>query len=273
MIPAAWPAASPFASARPGPDTPIAHTAATNRTNDLRAVVSADSRSRIEFKATEGGGSTLTTILIGQGKIRSNADQNTSVILDPTAGTTTILDHSRKTFTRIGRAELKQLVDMMAQLEQAMASIPPEMRERMAGRMGGPQAVTSATNERATVAGKSCVIYRSMLKEQMTAEYCMADASVIDLPAADRATMIAAMAWSKELADALAKGPMGRFADSSPFRDGQIPLRQTTMSGQTRRTSEFVSAGAAALDAGTFTVPPDYKEQKIDMSGRGRGGR
>ena len=237
------------------------------------AVVSADSR--IEYKATEGGGSTLTTILIGQGKIRSNADQNMSVIIDPVAANMTILDHSRKTFTRIGRTELKQMGDMMAQLEQAMASIPPEMREKMMGRMGGmggPQAVTSATKERATVGGKNCLIYRSMVNNQMTAEYCMADASAIDLPAADRATLTAAMAWSKEWTDTLAKSPIGRFADSSPFRDGQVPLRQTTISGTTRRTSEFVSAGVATHEPGTFTVPADYKEQKIDTSGRGRGG-
>jgi hypothetical protein len=227
------------------------------------AVVSADSR--IEYKATEGGGTTLSTILIGQGKIRSNTDQNTSVIMDPAAGTTTVLDHSKKTFTRIGRPELKQLADMMAQ-------IPAEMRGMM-GRMGGPPTVTSATTERATVAGKSCLIYRTMLKDQVTAEYCMADASVIDLPAADKATMTAAIAWSKELAEAMAKTPMGRFGESSPFREGQVPLRQTTISGGTRRTSEFVSAGAATLDASMFSVPADYKEQKLDMGGRGRGGR
>lgn len=238
------------------------------------AVVSADSR--IEYKATEGGGSTLGSMVIGQGKIRIEADQTTTVILDPTAATTTMIDHSRKTFTRIGRAELAQFKAMMADIEKTMASMPAEVRDMMKGRMGGmgggEQPVTVATDQRATVAGKSCRVYRTTFRGQVTAEYCMADPSVIEIAAADRATMTAAMAWSKELADSLASGPLGRFADSSPFRDGLVPLRQTSISGTTRRTSEFVSAGPATLDAGTFNIPAGYKEQKLDPSGRGRGG-
>src|SRR6187549_2783869 len=126
------------------------------------AAVLADSK--IEYKPTEGGGASLTTILIGQGKIRSDADANTSVIMDPTAGSSTILDHAKKTYTTIGKAEIAQLVDMMKQLEQAMASMPPEARAMMQGRMGGgPAATTADTGEKATVAGKSCKIFRTMV--------------------------------------------------------------------------------------------------------------
>jgi len=227
--------------------------------------------SRIEYKATEGGGASLGTILIGHGKIRSDADATTSVILDPATGTTTVLEHSKKTFTRIGRAELQQMIAMMADLEKMMASMPPEAREMMKGRMGGmggEQTVTTDTGERATVAGKSCRVFRSTLQGKVTAEYCMADASAIDIPAADRATLNAAMAWSKELADAMSKSPLSRFADSSPFRSGLVPLRTTMMVGGGRRTSEFVGVTPGALAADLFAVPAGYKEQKIDMPKR-----
>lgn len=236
------------------------------------AAVLADSK--IEYKATEGGGASLTTIHIGQGKIRSDADANTSVIMDPTAGSSTILDHAKKTYTVIGKAEIAQLVDMMKQLEQAMASMPPEARQMMQGRMGGgPAATTVDTGERATVAGKSCKIFRTTVQGKPTAEMCMADASTIDLPAADRATMTAAMAWSKELTDALASGPMARFADSSPFRAGMFPVRSTIIAADgSRKTSEFVGVSNAAIAADMFTVPATYKEQKLNMGGRGRGG-
>ncbi len=229
------------------------------------AAVYADSR--IEYKATEGTGSSLSTILIGQGKIRTDGDPTTSVIIDPTAGASIILDHSKKTFTRIGRAELAQMADMM----KAMANMPPEVRQMMQGRLGGAggeQPVTVDTGEKAVVAGKSCRVFRTTLQGKTTAEYCMAEASAIEIPAADRATLVAAMAWSKELVDTLAKGPMGRFADSTPFRAGLVPLRSTTISSSgARMTSEFVGVTSAALPADLFVVPAGYKEVKID-SGR-----
>jgi len=158
-------------------------------------------------------------------------------------------------------------------MEKMIASMPPEVREMMKGRgmgMGGEQPVTTDTGERATVAGKSCRVFRSTLQGKTTAEFCMADASAIDVPAADRATLDAAMAWSKELTDAMSKGPMGRFADSSPFRAGLVPLRTTTIVGGVRKTSEFVGVTPGALAADLFAVPAGYKEQKLELPKIGR---
>lgn len=239
------------------------------------ALVLADSK--IEYKATEGGGSSLNTILIGQGKIRADADQNTSVIIDPTAGQMTVLDHGKKIFTRIGKAELQQMTDMFKQLEGMLANMPPEARQmvqsRMGGAGGGPAIVTEDTGEKATVAGKACRIFRTTMQGRPTAEYCMADASAIDLPAADRQTMAAAMAWSKELTDAISKMPMLRMADTGPFRAGLMPLRSTTIGADgTRRTSELVGVTNSVLSADVFAVPAGYKEQKIEIPKMGRGG-
>jgi len=93
------------------------------------------------------------------------------------------------------------------------------------------------------------------------------------MPAADRATLQAAMAWSKELSDALAKTPVGRVGDSIPFRGGMFPVRSTTVATDgTRHTSEFSGVSNAAAPAGTFDVPAGYKEVKIEMPRIGRGG-
>ena len=45
-----------------------------------------------------------------------------------------VIDHSKKTFMKIAKADLDA---MMKQLEDTMAELPPEMRQMMAGRMGG----------------------------------------------------------------------------------------------------------------------------------------
>jgi len=236
---------------------------------------------KIEFKATENGGSSMIAFLIGQGKVRADADQNTSVMLDPTAGVMTMIDRDKKSYMKITRADMQQMAQMIAQLEQQMANVPPEMRQMIQGRMAGAggasgaqAAVVTDTGEKATVAGKSCRIFRTTQGGRTTAETCMADPSALDIPAADRATMTAAMAWAKELTDTLAKSPMmASMMNAQPFRSGLVPIRSTTIAADgTRKTSELVGVTTAALPADTFTVPSGFTEQKLPTMGRGRGG-
>jgi uncharacterized protein DUF4412 len=243
------------------------------------ATVAVSADTKIEFKATENGGSSMNSILIGQGKIRSDADQNTTVIIDPGVGAMTMIDRTKKTYTTITRADLNQMTQMLAQLEQQMGNMPPEMRQMMQGRMagmGGGQApaVVTDTGQTATVAGKSCRIFKTTQGERTTAETCMADPAALDIPAADRATVTAAMAWAKELTDTLAKAPMmGQLATASPFRNGLVPIRSTTIETDgTRKTSELVGVSNSALPGDTFAIPAGFKEQKLAMPGRGRGG-
>lgn len=238
------------------------------------AVVLADTR--LTYKVTEGN-TTASTMLIGQGKLRSDMDAGTSAIIDPTEGSMTLLDHANKSFTKIGKAELQQMADMMKQMEQMMANMPPEARQMMQGRMAGAgggtaPAVTADTGQTSTVAGKSCKVFRTTQGTRTTAEYCLADAAAIDLPAADRTTIVAALNWSKQFVETMAKGPLGSMAARTPFPAGMVPLRTTTFdAGGARSTVEFVSVSTAAIPAETFAVPSGYKEQKLNM-GRGRGG-
>jgi hypothetical protein len=237
--------------------------------------VSADTK--IEFKTTEGGGSSMSSILIGQGKIRS--DMSTGmVIIDPAEGSMTIVANDKKEYTKITKADMKQIADMLAMLEQQMAGMPAEMRQMMASRMGGPGAgqpvaVTTDTGEKATVAGKSCRIFRTTQGGRTTQERCLAEPSAMSVPAADQATMVAAIAMTKDIMDTMSKSPMfGQIAATSPFPSGLVPLRTTTIDASgTRSTSELVGVSNAALPADTFTIPSGYKEQKLP-TGRGRGG-
>jgi hypothetical protein len=229
---------------------------------------------RFDFKTTEGTGGDLTSLTIAQGKIRTDAGKNTSVILDPGAGVMTIIDHNKKTFTKINKADLdafaKQLADMMA-------GLPPEMQKMMAGRLGGGggNAIVDfqPTGATSSVGGKPCKVYQMTMSGKVHSESCLADAAALDVPAADRATMQAAMAWSKELTDSLSKGPLGRFGDSVPFRNGGFPVRSTTFNSDgSRNTSELAGVSTAAVSADTFAMPAGYKEQKLDLPKIGRGG-
>lgn len=244
------------------------------------SLVSADSR--ISFKTTEGQGAAFQGVLIGQGKIRTDADKSTSIIIDPsTAGTLTILDHGRKVFIRFTRADLDQLLksfdDLMKQMEQMMANMPPEMKKNVQSMLGGGPAGAidvADSGERATVAGVSCRIFRTRVADRVVNEMCMSDAGALNLPAADRKTLLAAIAMSKELVTKLSKGPLGRYANMMPLRDGMVPVRITDIgSDGARSTSEFAGVTSEPIPAATFDVPEGYKEQKIELPKIGRGGR
>ena len=235
--------------------------------------------SRIEFKVTEGTGTAFQSILIGQGKIRQDADKNTSAILDPGGGTITVLDHARRTYTRLTRADVDQLSQMldgmMKQMEQAMAGMPPQMQERMKGLMGaGAGSVEIVdTGQSGTVAGRSCRIFQTKVMGKVSNETCMADPSAIELPPSDRATVAAAMAWGKEIGDKLMKGPLASVGTALPFRGGLVPLRSTTLGADgSRSTSEFTGVTNTAASPESFAVPAGYTEKKIELP-KGRGGR
>ncbi len=232
---------------------------------------------RINYRSTEGGGAQMEGVLIGHGSVRSDSG-DTSVIFEADSGTMIILDHGQRQFTRLGRAEIEQmsatLGAAMRQMEQAMANVPPEMREQMRGMMGGavpgmggePMVKVEDTGRRDTVAGHSCTIYRTRMSGQVVNEQCMGDAAVLDgLPAADRATLDRAMAMTTRMMEELSSGPLAQFADLSPFKAGMVPLRVTDLEGGRRSTSEFAGIDTASLDAGLFAIPSGYREQKLEM--------
>ena len=242
----------------------------------LPGMTSADAR--IDYRATEGGGGSIRSFLIGHGKVRTDADAQTSVILEPSADTVVLLDHSERTYTRMGRAELEQLSASigaaMSSVEQAMASLPPEMRDQMAGMMGdalpvagaGDMVKVVATGQRAVVAGHTCTIYRTQVQGDIVNETCMGDVSAFaEHTAAERRTLDSALAMTQRLADALAQGPLAKYVDLSTFQAGMVPLRVTDIDGSTRSTSEFAGIDDSALPADTFAVPAGYTEQTLEM--------
>jgi len=64
------------------------------------ATIAVSADTKIEFKATENGGSSMSSILIGQGKIRSDTSTG-MVLIDPTEGSMTIVANDKKEYTKI----------------------------------------------------------------------------------------------------------------------------------------------------------------------------
>lgn len=233
---------------------------------------------RITYRSTEGSGAQMQGVLIGHGKVRSDNGSENSVIFDANDGSMVILDHDKRKYTRMGQAEMEQLSASlgaaMRQMEQAMANVPPEMREQMRGMMGGAipgmggEAMLKVedTGRRDTVAGYGCTIYQTRMSGRLINEQCMGSASVLEqLPAADRQTLERAMQTTTRMLEELSSGPLAQFADMSPFKAGMVPLRVTDIDGNRRSTSEFDGVETASLDASLFEIPSGYREQKLDI--------
>lgn len=238
---------------------------------------------RIDFRATEGEGASVQSLLIGHGKLRSNADADSSVIFDPATGSMTILQHDQRKFVHMGRAEMEQmssaLGSAMAQLDESMAGMPPAMRAQMQEMMGGalgsaggqPMVQVVQTGQRETVAGHVCTIYQTRSQARIVSEACMGPSSALEgLSAQDRKTLDDALAMTTELAESMAQGPLGNMVDLGPFQAGLFPFRVTEINGSRRATSEFAGVDSARLPADLFAIPEGYREEKIEIPELGR---
>jgi hypothetical protein len=228
------------------------------------SVAAADTR--LTYKVTEGSGGSMQAVSIGQGKLRTDATSTTSVIVDPATTTMIVIDHTKKTYMRLGRAEIDQIAALMKQLEQAMAGMPPEMREKMQGMMGGG-AMISVTNtgRKDTVGGRACVISETKMQEQTIAESCDAPFASLKLPESDIAVLTKASQMFKQLTEQLAASPIGKMVSQAGIRSDVFPLRSTLIQGTQRMTSELASVEHATLAADLFTTPAGYKEQKLEL--------
>lgn len=231
---------------------------------------------KINFRSTEGSGSSLQSFHIGHGKLRADADGSTSVIMDPVGRTMIVIDHDERTWMRIGDAEVAQLTaaigGALRQMEQAMAHMPPEMRAQMQGMIGGAipgvggGVKVSDTGRRDTVNGHACTIYRAQMGNETVNETCMGGVLAFDgLSAADRKVLEDAMRVSESMVESLAQGPLASLVDVSPFRAGMVPLRVVDFDGGRRSASEFAGIETAALPADLFAVPSGYRQQKVEI--------
>lgn len=238
---------------------------------------------RIDFRATEGGGASIQSLFIGHGKVRSDSDDDTSVIMDPASGSLTILQHGQRSYIHMGPAEMEQmssaLGSAMAQMEESMAGMPPAMRAQMQEMMGGAMGMAGGqamvqvveTGQRETVAGHGCTVYETRSQGRTVSEACMGPTAALDaLSAADRTTLDQAMAITTELAETMAQGPMGGMIDLGPFKAGLFPLRVTEIDGGRRSSSEFAGVESGVQPGELFEIPSGYREEKIEMPDLGR---
>lgn len=213
------------------------------------------------------------------------------VMFDGTHQVMTMIDDAHKTYSELSKADLDafaaQMAPAMAQMQEAMKSMPPEAKARMEAMMkkngapGTPPGAAPAKLEykktgTATVGKWTCDKYEGYTNGQKTQEVCTVDPKVLGFSMADFQVMRDMQEFFKQFQ----QFGRGMAPQQSSFTVGTIeeqgfsgiPVRSvTTTSNGTQVISELAEAKRQAFTDATFTVPSDYK--KNDLLGAGRRGR
>jgi hypothetical protein len=180
----------------------------------------------------------------------------TDTIMDFASGTIVTIDNQKKEYSAMTVAEIDAAMKgMSAQMEQAMAQIPPQMRERMAGMMGGAAAeVTVTKGATRTIAGYPCQTYTIAMGSSMTQETCNTTALVPPFDPANFQKL-------SRVSIPMIQG-MDKLVQKMSEIQGLSLTRHTTMSMMGRKidtTLEATEVKKGAIPADVFAMPAGYK--------------
>lgn len=229
-------------------------------------------------KVTSGSGTPTThQIQIEPHRMRmetGGANGAASVIFDGTKQVMYIVNDHNKTYTEVSKADIDAL---SAQMNAAMAQMPPEMRERMQAAMRGRGAMAGGTAKTeykkvgsGTVGKWPCDKYEGYQNGQKTVEMCAADPKVLGFGLQD-------FGVAKDFAEFFQKVMPGNPSQAFTVGTGEalgftgVPLQTVvTTNGQTV-TAEMTDIRKQSFPDSTFEPPAGYAKQAMPM-GRGRRG-
>jgi Domain of unknown function (DUF4412) len=206
----------------------------------------------LTFKSTDGGSATH---YFSKDRIRMNGGK-TDTIMEFASGKIVTIDHQKKEYSEMTVAEIDEAMKAMAaQTEQAMAQVPPQMREQMAKMMGGAAAeVTVTKGETKTLAGYSCQSYTVAMGASMTQETCNTTALTPPFDPANFQKLT-------RISIPMIQG-MDKFIKKMSEIQGIALQTRTTMSMMGRKTDtgmEATEIRKGAIAAEVFSTPAGYK--------------
>ena len=209
----------------------------------------------ITFKSTDGSSATH---YFSKDRIRMNGGR-ADTLLEFASGRIVTIDNQKKEYSEMTVVEIDEAMKgMAAQMEQAMAQVPPQMREQMAKMMGGAAAeVTVTKGATKTVAGYSCQSYTITMGANMSQETCNTTALT---PPFDPANLQKLTRVSLPMIQG-----MDKFIQKMSEIQGMALSTHMSMSMMGRKTDtglEATQISKGAIPADVFALPAGYK--KVD---------
>jgi hypothetical protein len=204
------------------------------------------------------------------------------VMFDGTKQVLTFVDPDKKTYSEMTKAEVEsmaaQVAPAMAQMQEALKSLPPEQRAQLEAAMkarGGalPGAAAAKTVYKKVGTDKvgkwTCDKYEGYNGDRKTVDICTVDPKALGFTASD-------LDVSRQMA-AFFKKFMPQMADQG-FKVGTVaeqgfagvPVRQTFTIAGRQVTTEITDVSRQAFPDSVFQVPAGYQKTTFAASGRGR---
>ncbi|MBX7186703.1 MAG: DUF4412 domain-containing protein [Vicinamibacteria bacterium] len=220
----------------------------------------------ITFKSSDGS---TNTHYFTKDRIRMN-NGRTDTMLEFTTGKIVNIDNQKKEYSEITIAEIDEAMKAMsAQMEQAMANVPPQMREKMAGMMGGAAAeVTVTKGATRTIAGYSCQEWNIAMGKNVTQETCNSTALTPPFDPANFQKLSRISVPMMQGMDKMFK-KMAEIQGISLMHHTAINM----MGRKTDTTSEATEIKKGPIGADAFAIPAGYKLVESPMKKMGRSGR
>ncbi len=220
----------------------------------------------ITFKSSDGA---ITTHYFSKDQIRFNRGR-TDTIMEFASGTIVSVDHEKKQYSQMTLTEIDETMKGLgAQMEQAMANVPPQMREKMSKMMGGTTADATVTEgEMRTIAGYPCQMYTVTMGANMTQESCNSTAIT---PPFDPANFQKLARVSIPMVQGMDK----LIAKMSEVK-GISLMNHTSMSMMGRKvdtTVEATEVKKGALGPDVFALPKGYKMVDSPLKAMAKGRR
>jgi len=237
----------------------------------LAAVPAASEDLTIVSRRSRGDGPpAMETSYLGSAKMRMGGGDGNEVVVDYATGDMTMIDNKKKEYSVVTRQEMEavaaQMQAQMKQMEAQMQNLPPAVREKMGGMMGGAaQAVNvqKGTGGR-TIAGYACDNWVVSIGELSRDETCLT--TQLQLP-------MAAFEAQKSFATSVSAGPMGKSMGAlwDKFKEMKgYPLASTNtvklMGKSTTTTSEVTEIKKGPIPASAFELPAGYKKVESPMA-------
>jgi hypothetical protein len=199
-----------------------------------------------------------STLYLGANKVR-NAQDKSDIIFELATGRLTMVDHQKKQYWETTMDEIDATLKQAdQQMNERMANIPPAMRQRMAGLLGGGGSSVTVTKGAGTrvIAGHTCEQYTIKAGTSYTAEEWVA-----------RDLQVPMQYWSLQRAQFVSNPMLKGFAQVAEEMKKLkgLTLAQTVsikgpMGMNLTTTSEALEVKAGPIPPATFEVPGGYKK-------------
>jgi hypothetical protein len=209
---------------------------------------------------------TTSTSYYASDRMRVANPDGSEVMAEYGSGQITMINHEKKQYSVITRQELEAAAQKMQaqlkQMEEQMKNMPPAVREKMAGMMGGATAAINVQKGQGgrTIAGYACENWIVTIVKQ---EQCLT--TQLEFPGQPWEAM-------KGLSGSMA-GPMGKTMQEMYEKFKEMKGVPMSSSGTTKiigksitSTTEVVEVKKGAIPASAWAIPAGYKQVESPMA-------